>query len=222
LLSLLAGLEGGALLIPRGGNLPAFDYHSPLLSLPLAFKTTLETVPAPVRYLHSDKAKVRRWQETLVDVRRPLVGLAWSGNPKHIRDQSRSIRLADLLAHLPANIQYFRLQRDVREEDKATLASHPNIRSVSDEFHDFANIAALCECLDLVISVDTSLAHLSGGLGKRTWVLLPYIPDWRWLRDRDDSPWYPCGRLYRQRSPGDWHEVLKRVDMDLRRELRIA
>ena len=114
----------------------------------------------------------------------------------------------------------FCLQKDVREADGAALKSSPFIISFDDNLLDFENTAALCECMDVVISVDTSIAHLSGALGRPTWVLLPFTPDWRWLLDREDSPWYPTAKLYRQKAVGDWNEVFARVATDLCREFR--
>jgi hypothetical protein len=146
--------------------------------------------------------------------------LVWSGNPNNTIDQRRSIRLADWVAHLPPEFEYFCLQKDVRDADRAALISSPFIVSFDDNLLDFVNTAALCECMDVVVSVDTSLAHLSGALGQRTWILLPFNPDWRWLLDRDDSPWYPTARLYRQKTVGDWNAVFARVAADLRREIR--
>jgi len=218
LLGLLANLEGVSQLIGAGNGLPHFDYHCPLMSLPLAFKTTIDSVPAMPGYLRSDDVKVERWRKVLGPRTRARVGLAWSGNPNNTIDHRRSIRLADLAAHLPSEFQYFRLQKDVRDVDRATLESSPSIVSCDDELLDFDNTAALCACMDVVISVDTSLAHLSAALGQKTWVLLPFSPDWRWMRDRQDSPWYPTMKLYRQRIAGDWNEVLARAALDLRRE----
>jgi len=218
LLGLLANLEGVSQLIAPGSVLPPFDYHCPLMSLPLAFKTTLDSVPACPGYLHRADGNIARWRDFLGEPRSPRVGLVWSGNPDDATHERRSIRLADLMAHLPREIQYFRLQSQVREADGATLAASPSIVSFDDDSLDFPNTAALCECMDLVISVDASVAHLSGALGVKTWVLLPFIADWRWMRDRDDSPWYPSMKLYRQSVAGDWNEVLARVASDLRRE----
>jgi tetratricopeptide (TPR) repeat protein len=220
LLGLLAHLNGVSQLIATGSALPPFDYQCPLMSLPLAFKTTLDTVPAAPKYLQSDAAEVARWHTLLGERSRPRVGLVWSGNPNNTIDQRRSIRLADWVAHLPPEFEYFCLQKDVRDADRAALISSPFIVSFDDNLLDFVNTAALCECMDVVVSVDTSLAHLSGALGQRTWVLLPFNPDWRWLLDRDDSPWYPTARLYRQKTVGDWNAVFARVAADLRREIR--
>lgn len=222
LIGVLGSLQGVSQLIARGSPLPAFDYQCPLMSLPLAFKTTLDTVPAAPRYLHSDAARIAQWRVRLGERSRLRIGLAWSGNLNNPLDPSRSVRLGDWVAHLPPQFEYFRLQTQVRAADQAVLDSSPLIFSFDDDLMDFTNTAALCECLDLVISVDTSLAHLSGALGQRTWVLLPYTPDWRWLRDRDDSPWYPTMRLYRQPAVGAWDEVFARVSADLQRESGIS
>lgn len=222
LLGVLAGLEGVSQMIAAGSTLPPFDYQCPLMSLPLAFKTTLDTIPAAPNYLHSDQAKVARWRALLGERRRPRIGLAWSGNPNNTIDSRRSIRLADWVVHLPPEFQYYCLQKDVREADKAALGASRFIVTFDDHLLDFANTAALCACMDVVISVDTSLAHLSSALGQRTWILLPLTPDWRWLRDRDDSPWYPTAKLYRQKAAGDWADVFVRVAADLRREFGIG
>ena len=218
LVDLLGSLEGVSQIIAKGSALPSFDYHCPLMSLPLAFKTTLDTIPAFPQYLRSDPAKVAQWHSLLGEKSCPRIGLVWSGNPNNPIDARRNIQLADWIDHLPPGFQYFRLQTEVREADQDVLDSSDVIFSYDDDLLDFANTAALCECMDLVISVDTSLAHLSGALGQRTWVLLPFTPDWRWLRDRDASPWYPAMKLYRQRAAGDWKDVFARVAADMHRE----
>jgi Flp pilus assembly protein TadD len=217
---LLQNLPGVAQLIVTGSTLPPFDYHCPLMSLPLAFGTTLDTIPCSPRYLNSDPGRVERWRTTLGVRTRPRIGLAWSGNPKNPLDARRSILLAEWAAHLAPEFHYYRLQRDVREADRDALAAHPYIVSFEDALLDFDNTAALCECMDLVISVDTSVAHLSAALGRKTWLLLALSPDWRWLQDRTDSPWYPSARLYRQKREGDWAEVFGRIAADMREQLR--
>jgi tetratricopeptide (TPR) repeat protein len=219
---LLTGMEEVSKLIACGQDLPPFDYQCPLMSLPLAFKTTVETVPSAPAYLLADEALIGQWRTRLGQRSRPRIGLVWSGNPQNNIDRHRSIRLADWQPHLPSEYQYFCLQRPVREEDQAILDSSPLIFSFEKEMLDFANTAALCKCLDLVISVDTSIAHLSGALGKRTWLLLPHTPDWRWMLDRTDSPWYPSMTLYRQRAAGDWNDVFNRVAAALRREFPVT
>lgn len=216
--ALLATLEGVAQSIAAGDALPPFDFHCPLMSLPLAFKTTLATIPSSAQYLHADPGMLASWRAKLGERSRPRVGLVWSGNPENTIDSRRSIRLADLIPHLPPQFQYFSLQKQLRDADRDALAACPDIVPFDAEVMDFTNTAALCVCLDAIISVDTSVAHLCGALGLRTWVLLPETPDWRWMRHRDDTPWYPSMKLYRQTTAGDWNGVLERVAADLQRE----
>jgi tetratricopeptide (TPR) repeat protein len=210
LCGLLQHLEGISKVVSAGNPLPPFDYQCPLLSLPLAFKTTLDTIPAPRSYLRAEVEKVMQWRIRLGPRRRPRVGLAWSGNPRNAIDARRSIRLADWLPSLPPELEYFCLQTSVSEADAATLGSSSRVISFDSTLLDFENTAALCQCMDIVVTVDTSLAHLAGALGHRTWVLLPKVPDFRWLQDRDDSPWYPSLKLYRQSAAGDWSGVFDR------------
>ena len=220
LAGLLERLEGVSQVVASGSTLPTFDYQSPLLSLPLAFKTTMDTIPAPASYLRADEARMAQWRTRLGPRSKPRIGLVWSGNPRNAIDARRSIALADWIGHLPVEFEYYRLQTQVREPDRAVLDSSSLIISFDDTSLDFENTAALCACLDLVITVDTSLAHLAGALGQQTWVLLAHTPDFRWLRDRPDSPWYPSLKLYRQAAAGDWIGVFKRIAADLRREFR--
>jgi tetratricopeptide (TPR) repeat protein len=215
LMGLMATLPGVSQLVAKGNALPAFDCHCPLLTLPFAFNTTLETIPAPTRYLRADAAKVERWRAKLGDETMPRVGLVWAGST--VRNNNRSIALAHWVSHLPAGFEYVSLQKEVPPEDQTLLRDHPQIVGVAQELNDFGDTAALCECMDLVISIDTSVAHLCGALGKRTWVLLPFNPDWRWLLHRDDSPWYPSATLYRQATLGDWSGVYARIHEDLTR-----
>jgi tetratricopeptide (TPR) repeat protein len=222
LATLLSGLAGVSHLVARGGILPPFDYQCPLLSLPLAFKTRLESIPAATRYVHVDPTQAAQWRGKLPAAPGPRIGLMWSGNAMHRRDRYRSVALAELIRYLPAELQYVSLQKEVRESDLPALRSNADMLNFADAQKDFSDAAALCECMDLVISVDTSIAHLSGALGKETWILLPFSPDWRWLLDRVDSPWYPTVKLYRQERSGDWSEVLARVSADLRRRFAIS
>jgi hypothetical protein len=216
LAALLGGLQGVSQVFTRRDPLPDFDYHCSLLSLPLAFKTDLRTIPAAPQYLRANASKVSKWRAKLGEKSNIRIGLMWSGNPGNKRDQYRSIRLSELLLHLPTEFQYVSLQKEVREVDRETLRS-TQIMHFADEQQDFTDAAALCQCMDLIVSVDTSIAHLSGALGKETWVLLSSTPDWRWMLDRIDSPWYPTATLYRQ-DPTDagWGAVLERLGADLR------
>ena len=215
LAGLLRKLPGVGQFVVQGDPLPPVDFHCPLLSLPLGFETTLATIPSPQSYLESDAEKLAMWSKRLGQKNRPRIGLVWSGNSRHSNDHNRSIPLASILSDLPAKFDYVSLQREVRDSDQALLDSHPEIRHFGAELEDFTDTAALCTLMDLVISVDTSVAHLSGALGRPTWILLPYLPDWRWLLDREDSPWYSSVKLYRQASTGHWDPVVEQVKMDL-------
>ena len=217
LAGLMKGLDGISQLVIKGEALPFFDYQCPLLSLPLVFKTNLDTIPNPSRYINLNNYpnKIMEWKAGLGSKLKPRVGLVWSGNPHHKNDHNRSILLRDILPFLPNQFEYVSLQKEVREVDKLTLDSNPHILNFAGHLNDFLDTAALIDNLDLVISVDTSVAHLSAALGKETWVLLSHVTDWRWLLDREDSPWYPSMKLYRQTSIGNWNSVLDRVKSDL-------
>ncbi|MDE2604393.1 MAG: tetratricopeptide repeat protein [Burkholderiales bacterium] len=194
---------------------PPHDFQCPLLSLPCAFGTTLADVPAPIPYLRVDGGRRSRWLERLAAGDGLAVGIVWSGNPRHRNDRRRSIPLAEFRAIDPGGVRFVSLQPQVRDTDRRGLADWPGLVDAGPQLGDYADTAAAVERLDLVVSVDTSVAHLAGALGKPIWILLPYLPDWRWLLEREDSPWYPTARLYRQRTPGDWVEVLARVKEDL-------
>ena len=207
---LLARLPGVSEVVKFRDPLPAFDFHCALASLPLAFGTDLASIPTPNGYLHADAAETARWRVVLGETQKPRVGLAWSGNPQHANDKRRSIGLERLLTALPDGFDYVVLQKDLSAADR-TRAAARGLAVFNTELEDFADTAALCSALDFVISVDTSIAHLAGALGKETWVLLPFNPDWRWMLGRTDSPWYARARLYRQNMPDDWANVLTEV-----------
>ncbi|MGC1388019.1 MAG: tetratricopeptide repeat protein [Steroidobacteraceae bacterium] len=215
LMSLLAGLDGVSKVIAKGNALPNVDYQCPLMSLPLAFKTSLDTIPFSKGYLSASPAKLAHWRNRLGERTKARVGLVWSGSKTNYNDRNRSIPLKDLIQCLPADLHYFCLQKDIRESDRQTLNENRNIADFGDEQADFSDAAALCEGMDAVISVDTSVAHLSGALGVETHVLLPFNADWRWLQDRSDSPWYSAVKLYRQSSMSDWSGVFSQVKRDL-------
>jgi tetratricopeptide (TPR) repeat protein len=199
------------------GGLPAFDVHCPLTSLPLLFRTTLETIPAPASYLPTPAGDRRQvWEDRLGPHDRLRVGMVWFGNPKHRNDHNRSIPLRSLTRILDVDATFVSLQKDPRSGDKEILLERTDIVDLTAHLTDFMETAALIACLDLVITVDTSVAHLAGALGRPTWILLPHTPDWRWLLDRDDSPWYPTVRLFRQTETLDYASVLDRVKVELR------
>lgn len=214
LASLLANLKGVDEFVATGKVLPPFDYHCPLLSLPHAFKTNLNKIPDSGRYLVVADEKIRKWSSRLGIKSKCRVGLVWSGSTVHKNDLHRSLRLEQILPYLPSSCEYISLQKEVREVDKRDLAQS-SIRHYGEELIDFADTGALCELVDVIVGVDTSTVHLAGALGKSAWVLLPYVPDWRWLLNRDRSPWYDSLRLYRQGSDRSWLAVLERVSKDL-------
>ena len=218
LLALLHGLDGVDALYAKGDALPAFDYYCPLLSLPLAFKTGLHSIPDPGPYLHSSADKRLAWQHTLGEKKKPRVGLVWRGRAEFQNDYNRSLPLPMLLQHLPADVDYVSLQKELPEAEAALLRQY-GIPQFGDQLHDFSDTAALCDLMDVVLSVDTSVAHLAAAMGKPTWIVLPYAPDWRWLLNRDDSPWYASARLFRQTEPGQWETVLQHVRQHLQRGL---
>ena len=208
---LMQTLAGPAEVLAKGGPLPDFDLHCPLLSLPLAFGTALATIPAATPYLSAPAALAAAWHERLPDDGRRKIGLCWSGNPVHLRDRNRSMSVDALLPLLEADATFVVVQKDIRPADAAVLVSRPDVRRFDEALGDFADTAAFIAQLDLVITVDTSIAHLAGALGKPVWVLLPRIPDWRWLLDRDTSPWYPTARLFRQDDSAAWPGVVARL-----------
>ena len=217
LFPLLRGLEGVGKFVVNGDSLPPIDFHCPLLSLPAAFGTTLASITLPVSDIEADAGKLAIWSGRLGGKIKPRVGLVWSGNLQHTNDHNRSIPLSTLLRSLPVGFEYVSLQREVRGSDQGALDLSPEIRHFGLELEDFTDTAALCALMDLVVSVDTSVAHLSGTMGRQTWILLPYLPDWRWLLGRPDSPWYPSAKLFRQTCARDWESVLNQLGDELTR-----
>ena len=193
-----------------------FDFHCPLLSLPLAFGTTLATIPVQQSYLKADDELRARWAARLPPKTKPRIGFVWSRKAEHKNDHNRTIELRQLLPILGAEADWISLQNEIREKDLAVLREFGRIAYFGAELRDFSDTAALLDLMDLVISVDTSVAHLAGAMGKPVWVLLPYKPDWRWPPDRDDSPWYPSARQFRQQQLGDWSGIIDRVGKELR------
>ena len=211
---LFAGIEGVSQCLPgsSGAQIPPFDFHCPLGSLPLLFGTRLETIPAAPSYLPAVTAeRVQTWDDRLGPRDRLRIGLVWSGNRQHLNDHNRSIPFRMIADILDADASFVSLQKDVRPADHAALLERTDIRDVAAHLTDFSETAALISCLDLVISVDTSVAHLAAALGKPTWILLPHTPDYRWLLGRDDNPWYPTVRLFRQSGSREYGNVIGRV-----------
>jgi tetratricopeptide (TPR) repeat protein len=203
----------GVTIISKGEPLPPFDMQLPLMRLPHIFGTTLASIPAPIPYLHADPDRVTEWRNVFREVPALKVGMVWAGNPRHQGDRQRSIAADAVLPRfVMPGVQLYSLQKEPRAADIPVLeALERNIIDLGPRLHDFADTAAAVTALDLVISVDTSVAHLAGALGGPVWVLLPYALDWRWLRDRDDTPWYPNMRLFRQERPRTWESALTRA-----------
>ena len=241
LAALLGSLDGVAQIVIKDAPLPPFDYHIPLMSLPLGFGTTLETIPTSSPYLHADPAKVAAWSDRLAEQAghvsqtargganantaaagdtaggtqastgtRQKVGVVWAGNPEHLNDHNRSIALPRFARLFDAPCEFISLQKQLSAADQALLDTLP-VRQVADQLNDFSDTAALIAALDLVITVDTSVAHLAGALGKKVWILLQAPFEWRWLEQGQHSPWYPSASLFRQPRAGDWDAVLKEV-----------
>lgn len=232
LAEVLRTLPGSPKVITRISERPAADLHCPLLSLPLCFQRAGLPPPTSSQYLRADPLRIEQWKYRLqnkgVDLTRPRVGWVCSGNPDHSNDRRRSLPLAQLLPALTEvpGLQLVSLQKELRADDRQWLAEHPqaDFQFWGDELKDFADTAALCACMDLVISVDTSVAHLAAALGIPCWILLPSNPDWRWRLEGETSAWYDSVRLYRQSASSTWSEVLTplRTDVQLRFTARRA
>lgn len=225
--SLLATLKGVSQIMAIGEPLPEFDYHCPLMSLPLVFKTNLESIPADIPYLHPEKPAVRAWEERLSGFDGLRIGLVWAGSPRkeqrnaNVLDRLRSIPLADFES-LGAikGMRFYSIQKGAPARELPELKAQgwpgPEIMDFTDDLDDFSDTAALTACMDLVISCDTSMVHLAGAIGKPVWILSRFNGCWRWLLDREDSPWYPTARLFRQARIGDWNSVIDKVQLRLR------
>jgi tetratricopeptide (TPR) repeat protein len=227
---LIAGVKDIDFLVAKGSELPPFDVQSPLLSLPGIFHTTLDTIPAEVPYLHLGEGLTRHWQEDLQrlesDRERPFrIGIAWQGSPTYVHDRKRSLPLASFgpLARLD-RVELVSLQKGPGTEQLANLAGQFPVvdleSKMGNESVSFANVAAILKNMDLVISCDTAIVHLAGALAMPVWVALPLVPDWRWLLERQDSPWYPTMRLFRQTEAGRWDDVFERMAVELRSMVR--
>ena len=216
LVSLLSSIEGVSQVFAKGEILPDYDYQSSLLSLPKILKTTVANIPSPGKYIQLNSGLADQWQQRLGASVRPRIGLAWRGNKKHLNDGSRNIHVNELLRALPQNFDYYSLQKEIADEDEIAFRDYPHLLRFEADLQNFSDTAALINCLDLVITVDTSIAHLSCAMGKITYILLSNPPDWRWLLDRCDSPWYPSAKLYRQKDPNNWESALREIQSDIR------
>jgi tetratricopeptide (TPR) repeat protein len=198
---------------------PDADLYVPLMDIPACLDITLDKIPAPQPYLASDPQKLKTWR-SCINASKFKVGLAWAGNAQHSNDRNRSCDLKNLidLIHME-DVQFYNLQKDINPTDFSVMKNESSIIDLGSGFHDFGDTAAAIDCLDLVISVDTAVAHLAGAMAKPVWVLLPFLPDWRWMLYRSDSPWYPSMRLFRQLRAGDWAAVIRNLKQQLERLL---
>jgi hypothetical protein len=196
--------------IAAGESLPSCDYQCSMMSLARLFKTDMHTIPKSIPYLFLDRYSIEIGQKKLGCSNHKRIGIAWKGSPTNAMNQRRSIALNTLLTLHHPNLDFICLQKDVHLEEKNQL-DHYKIAYHSLELSTMVGTAALISCLDLVITVDTSIAHLAAAMGKEVWILLSFSADWRWFLQRNDTPWYPNAKLFRQETLGDWSIPLSRV-----------
>jgi Tetratricopeptide repeat/Glycosyltransferase family 9 (heptosyltransferase) len=214
--SLLSRIAGVSQVFARGEALPPFDVQCPVGSLPLAHQTVLANVPADIPYLAADEGRVSKWRPRLEALKTPRVAFVWAGNASHANDRNRSLMLAQFKPLWEdGKASFVSLQRELRPADADELKKTPSLLHLGDEFADLDDTAAVIALCDLVISVDTSVAHLAAAMGRPAWVLLPFSPDWRWTLEGEACPWYPVARLFRQPQLGDWAGVVERVRGEL-------
>lgn len=217
IVGLLQSLEGVDLVLEDGTKeLPTFDYHCPLMSLPLAFKTEINTVPVSTRYLLISKESLRSWNNFLGEKKKPRLGIVWSSVSNFKNDSDRSMKLEQFIKCIPQNkFEIYCLQKVIKPEDQETFNKSSEVNFHGHKLNDFLDTAGLASCMDLVVSTCTSVPHMTAALGIPTWILLQHVPDWRWLLKREDSPWYSSVKLYRQGENRKWDEVLTSVRDDL-------
>jgi hypothetical protein len=216
LLHLLSDIEGVVGTFAQGEKLPAFDLHCPLMSLPLAFGTEMASIPAEIPYLRTNADLASKWGERMGERRLPRIGIAWAGSAVHKNNSKRSIALERFAPLLKTQgVEFVSIQKELGRSDAIVLEDHASVLNVGEQLGDFTDTAAVISSLDLVISADTSVAHLAGAIGRPVWILIPLAPDFRWLLEREDSPWYPTARLFRQPRLEDWDSVLERLRGEL-------
>lgn len=209
-------MGGFDVLTLRGELPPPFDLHCEMMSLPLAMGLKLSNLPGePMPYLSPDPERLAHWRRRLKDAKGPLVCLVWAGRPTHVNDANRSMNLARLAPLAASGATFLSIQKGPTEGAAASPPDGMTLVNLSPEIRDFEDTAAILSVADLLISVDSSPVHLAGALGRPAWVMLPYAPDWRWLVGREDTPWYPSLRLFRQSGPGDWTGVIQRMAQEL-------
>jgi hypothetical protein len=213
--SIAPTVPGVAQVFSDGDTLPDFDYYCPLLSLPMAFETELKTIPVNIPYIRPYQERLEKWRCRMPDNGRLRVGICWAGTSMHLNDRNRSMSL-DRLAPLFSvpGLDFISVQKEVSAAQATTLREH-GVVALGQEFKDFADTAAVMAMLDLLVTVDTSVAHLAGAMGKAVAMLVPFCPDFRWLLSRADSPWYPSMRLFRQPVTGDWNTPIEKLRQEL-------
>lgn len=214
----LARRSGGCdEIVPRGTLLSRLDVHCELMSLPMVMKLTLAELPGTVPYLRADPLRVAHWRQRLKEMPRPWVSLFWAGRATHLDDARRSMSLETLAPLAQTGLSFLSVQKGPACAQLAAPPAGLSILSLGEEGKDFEDTAAILSLVDLLITVDSSPGHLAGALGTPVWEMLSFVPDWHWLMDRDDSPWYPGMRLFRQTARGDWGSVMARLVPELRR-----
>jgi tetratricopeptide (TPR) repeat protein len=216
---LLKSVVGVSSVVAFGEPIPQLDLQCPLPSLPRLFSTTVDGIPSQVPYMHADIQSVSDWRHRLgINTSSLNIGLVWAGSPGHLNDRNRSCPI-DLFLPITRmdGLRFFSLQKEIPERWAGSSVTEMNLMDYTGDIEDFSDTAGIIMNLDLVITVDTAVAHLTGALGKPVWILLPFAPDWRWMLSREDSPWYPTMRLFRQPSPGDWISVISKVHDELKR-----
>jgi tetratricopeptide (TPR) repeat protein len=209
--NLLTQIPGVQQVLGAGEALPEFDFQCPLLSLPLAFGTRRETVPARPHYLGVSPESVQKWRARIGQRDVLTVGVAWAGSATHKNQRNRSLALSQLLPLTECGIRLVSLQKDLQPGDRELFARRRDFLHFEDDLADFSDTAAAMSQMDLVISVDTAIAHLAGAMGKPVWIMLPHVAEWRWMRNCEQTPWYPTARLFRQSTAGDWSGVIERI-----------
>ncbi|MDR3435503.1 glycosyltransferase family 9 protein [Telmatospirillum sp.] len=208
-------MKGIDALVVRGEVPPPFDTHCEMMSLPMAMGLKMTDLPGRIPYLSLDQARVRHWRKRLADLPGPRVALVWAGRPNHFNDANRSVRLPDLAGLGMPDVTFLAVQQGPKAVEAASPPAGMRLVDLSGEIRDFDDTAAILSVIDLLISVDSSPVHLAGALGRPAWVMLPFIPDWRWLMKRADTPWYPSLRLFRQPAWGDWPAVVQAMAEEL-------
>jgi len=216
LTGVLSNIEGVDQVISYDTNAPSHDYHTMLLSLPHIFKTTLDTIPNTTPYVSADTNSLNKWKSIFNNTPNFKVGLVWTGNPKNANDKRRSLSIETLIPLLNIRgIKFFSLQMGEKSKELNLFGLNNRITDLSPDLKDTWDTAAAISLMDLIISVDTSVGHLSGAIARHTWLMLPFAPDWRWMLKREDTPWYPTVRLFRQPEPGDWGTVVEKIKREL-------